>query len=66
MHKTLNERSYWFIEMKIRKKLQVSAFSFIALNLVEKAVLHNFLITVDYVKSALRNKQQITSKAEHF
>ena len=30
--------------MKTRKRLQASAFSFIALNVVEKAVLHIFLI----------------------
>ena len=52
--------------MKTRKRLQASAFSFIALNLVEKAVLHIFLIMVDYVKNALRNRQQIPSNAEHF
>ena len=53
--------------MKIRKRLQASAFSFITLNLVEKAVLHIFLIMVDYVKSdALQNRQQIPSNAEHF
>ena len=52
--------------MKTRNTLQASAFSFIALNLVEKAVLHILLIMVDYLKSALRNKQQITSNAEHF
>ena len=42
--------------MKTRKRLQASAFIFIALNLVEKAVLHIFLIMVDYVKNALRNR----------
>ena len=51
--------------MKIRKRLQASAFSFIALNLVENAGLHIFL-TVDYGKSALRNRQQIPSNEEHF
>ena len=45
---------------------QASDFSFIALNLVEKAVLHIFLIIVDYVKNALQNKQKISSNAEHF
>ena len=61
MHRALNERSYWFIEKKIRKRLQASAFSFIALTLVEKVALHISLIMVDYVKRALRNRQQITS-----
>ena len=59
MHKAPNERSYWFIEMKIRKRLQASAFSFNALNLAEKAILRIFLITVNYVKRALRNRQQL-------
>ena len=53
------------IEMNIRKTLQASAFSFIALNLTEKAVLHLRLIILDYIKSALRKKQLITSNAEH-
>ena len=66
MHMPLNERSYWLIEMKIRKILHASAFSFIVLNLVEKAVLQILLILVDHVKSVLRNRQQITSNAEHF
>ena len=52
--------------MKTTKKLQTSAFSFIALNLKEKGVLNIFLIMVDYVKSALRNRQQIPSNAERF
>ena len=51
MHRALNERSYSLIEMKT---LQVSAFSFIVLNLVEKAVLRILLIMVDYVKSTLK------------
>ena len=52
--------------MKIRNTLQASAFSFIALNLVEKAVLHILLIIVDYVKSVLRKRQQINSNAGTF
>ena len=44
--------------MKIKKRLQASSFSFITLNLVEKAVLH--IIMADYVKSAIGNKLQIT------
>ena len=40
------------------------AFSFIALTLVEKAALHICLIMVDYVKRALRNRQQITSHVD--
>ena len=32
-------------------------------NLIEKSVLHILLIIVDYVKSALQNKQQITFNA---
>ena len=66
MHKALNERSYRLIEMNIKKTLQASASSSIVLNLIEKAVLHFLLIMVDYVKSVQRNKQQITSKPEHF
>ena len=54
MHRALNERSYSLIEIKIRKTLQVSTFSFIALNLVEKDVLRILLIMVDYVKGALK------------
>ena len=53
------------IEMNIRKTLQASAFSFIALNLAEKAVLDLHLIILDYIKSALRKKQLIPSNAEH-
>ena len=54
--------------MNIRKELQASTsigFQLHGPNLVEKAVLHFLLIMMDYVKSALRNKQQITSNAEH-
>ena len=58
-------KSYWLIEMNIRKTLQASAFNFIVLNLVEKAVLHFLLIMLDYIKSTLWKKQLITSKAEH-
>ena len=54
MHRALNERSYSLIEIKIRKTLQVSTFSFIVLNLVEKDVLRILLIMVDYVKGALK------------
>ena len=66
MHRALNERSYRLIEMIIRKTLQASAFSFIVLNLVEKAISQFLLIILDYIKSALRNKQQITSNPRHF
>ena len=52
--------------MNISKTLQASAFSFIALNLVEKYVLHILLITVDYVKSAIQSKQHITSAHSTF
>ena len=61
MLRALNEKSYRFIEMNIRKIVQASAFSLIALKLVEKSVLHILLIMVDYVKSAIQNKQQIIS-----
>ena len=47
--------------MKIRKRLQASGFSFIVLNFVEKA-LHIFLIMMDYVKSALSNRQQLPTQ----
>ena len=66
MHRALNEKNYWLIEINIRKTLQASAFSLIVLNLTEKAVLHILLIMVDYVQNSLPNKQQITSKAENF
>ena len=66
MHRALNESSYRFIKMKIRKRLQTLSFSFIAVNLVEKPVLHIFFIMVDYVKSAPRSRQQIPSNEEHF
>ena len=53
-----SKSSYWLIdEMNIRKTLQASAFSFIVLNLAEKAVLHFFLIMLNYIMSALRRKQ---------
>ena len=48
-----------FIEMEIRSRVQALAFSFMALKLVEKGVLHIFLIMVNYVKTALWNRQQI-------
>ena len=66
MHRALYERDYWLIEMKIRKTLQVLTFSSIVLNLFEEAVLHILLIIVDYIKSALRNREQITSGSKHF
>ena len=50
--------------MNIRKTLQVSAFSFIVLNLAEKAVLNFLLIMLDYIKRALRKKQLIISNAD--
>ena len=49
-----------------RKTLQALAFNLIALNLVEKSVLQILLIMVDYVKSAIQNKQQITSTQSTF
>ena len=55
--RALNERSYWLIEMNIRKTLQASAFSFTVLNLAKKAVLHFFLIMLNYIMSALQKKQ---------
>ena len=63
MHRAINE-SYLFIEMKIRKKLLASAFSFITLKLVEKDALHFFFIMVEYVKRALRNRQQTTAPVD--
>ena len=47
-----------------QEKTTSMAFSFIALTLVEKAALHISLIMVDYVKRALRNRQQITSHVD--
>ena len=52
--------------MNIRKTLQAPGFSFIVLNLVEKSVLHILLIVMDYEKSAVRNKQEITSTQSTF
>ena len=52
--------------MNIRKTLQAPAFSLIALNLVEKSVLHIILIMEGHVKSAIQNKQQITSTQSTF
>ena len=46
--------------MNIRKTPQTSVFSFIALNIVEKAVLHILLNMLYYIKRALRNKQLVT------
>ena len=46
------------------KILQVSAFSFIVLNLIKKAVLHFLSNMMDYIKSTLRNKQLTTSNAD--
>ena len=56
MCRAINKRSYWLIEMNIKKTLQASAFSFLVLNLVEKAVLHY----TGLYKSAPKNKQLIT------
>ena len=57
--------------MNIRKTLQASAFSFIVLNLAKKAVLHFFLIMLNYIMTALRKKQlqlptQSTLKKNHW
>ena len=49
------------MEMNIGKTLEASAFSLIAPKLVETSVLYILLIMVGYVKSAIQNKQQITS-----
>ena len=46
--------------MNIWKTSQTSAFSFIVLNVVEKAVLHFLVNTLHYIKRALRNKQLVT------
>ena len=61
MCRAVNKRSSWLIEMNIKKTLQVSALSFLVLNLVKKAVLHY----AGLHKSALRNKQLITSNADN-
>ena len=65
MHMALNERSSWLIEMNVRKTLQSSGFTFIVLNIVEKAALHFLFVMLDYTKSALRNKQLLTSNEEN-
>ena len=46
--------------------LMIAPFSIIALNLVDKSVLHILLIMVDYVKSSIQIKQQITSTQSTF
>ena len=61
MCRAVNERKYWLIEMNIKKTLQAPAFSFIVLNLVEEAVLHY----AGLYKSALQNRQLITSNADN-
>ena len=66
MYRALNEKGYWLIKMNIGKTLQTSAFSLIALNLIEKPVLHILLIMVGHVKSDIQNKQQITSTQRTF
>ena len=59
---TAKERSYWLIEMNIKKTLlPLALISFLVLNLVEKAILHY----AELYKSALRNKQLITSNADN-
>ena len=52
MCRAVNERSYWLIEMNIKKTLLPSALNFLVLNLVEEAVLHY----AGLYKSALWNK----------
>ena len=47
--------------MNVKKTLRASSFSFIVLNLVEKAILHY----VGLYKSALRNKQLTISNADN-
>ena len=66
MQRALNWKSYWLIEMNIGKTLQALASSLIAPKLVETSVLHILLIMVGYVKSAIQNKQQITSTQSTF
>ena len=65
MCRALNERIYWLIEMNIGKTPQALVFSFIVLNLVEKAVLHFLSNMLDYIKRDLRNKQLVTSNADN-
>ena len=57
----VNERSYWLIEMNIKKTLQVTAFRYLVLNLVEEVV----LLYAGLYKSTLRNKQPITSNIDN-
>ena len=61
MCKAVNERSYWLVEMNIKKTLLPSGLSFLVLNLVEKAVLHY----AGLYKSALRNKELITFNVDN-
>ena len=59
--RAVNERSYWLIEMNIKKALQVTAFRYLVLNLVEEVV----LLYAGLYKSTLRNKQPITSNIDN-
>ena len=61
MCRAVNKRSSWLIEMNIKKTLQASGLSFLVLNLVKKAVLNY----AGLHKSALGNKQLITSNADN-
>ena len=65
MYKALNERSYWLIEMNIKKTLSTIIAFPLALNLVDKAVVHFLLIMLDSCKER-SSKQQATFTAEHF
>ena len=48
-----------------QEKTTSIGFQFSSPELVGKTVLHVFLIMLDYIKGALRNKQLITSNAEN-
>ena len=63
IYRVANERNYWLIEMSLSETLKESAFSFIALSSVDKAIFQFLLIILDCVKGTLPSKQQKTSNA---
>ena len=51
---------------KYQQNTTSTGFQFYSPKHVEKAVLYFLIIMQDYVRSAIRSKQQITSNEEHF
>ena len=61
VYRALNKRLEGKSEKQYKHQLSVSQ----CLNIAQKAVSYILLIMLDYIKSALRKKQLITSNAEH-